>query len=208
MLSTDPTVIFKRRIKMGMSVAAGLKELKAGNKRYASGKMKHPRQGPARRKQLAAGQSPFAIIVCCSDSRVPPEILFDQGLGDLFVVRVAGNAVDDFALASVEYAAEHLGTGLIVVLGHTNCGAIAATIKGGKAPGNIGKLVRELKPAVARAGKLKGDHFLNAVRENVNCTAVKIRCCGPALKHLEKSGKIKIIEAVYDICTGRVEFAG
>ncbi len=110
----------------------------AGNNRYLEGNLEHPHQTLERRGDLASGQEPFACVLSCADSRVPPEIVFDQGLGDLFVLRVAGNIVNDMIMGSLEYAVEHLGASLIVVLGHKRCGAVSATVQGGTAPGKIG----------------------------------------------------------------------
>ena len=113
--------------------------------------MKRPNQGVERRKELVEGQHPFAIILCCSDSRVPPEVIFDQGLGDLFIVRTAGNVFDNIALGSIEYAVEHLEVPLLVVLGHGQCGAVTATVEGGHAPGHISNVVEAIQPAVVKA---------------------------------------------------------
>ena len=111
----------------------------------SSNKMTHPHQNGQRRTETAAGQHPFAIVLSCSDSRVPPEMVFDQGFGDLFVVRTAGNITDDVAMGSLEYGAEHLHVPLIVVLGHEHCGAVEATLQGGEAPGHIGKIVPSIR---------------------------------------------------------------
>src|SRR6266403_2290773 len=127
-------------------------KLKAGNGRYTSGNLQHPGQTAERRTELANTQHPFATILSCSDSRVPPEIVFDQGLGDLFIVRVAGNVINDEGLGSIEYGVEVLGARLIVVLGHSSCGAVDAAMKTvaakGKAPGHIQSLVTAIKPVV------------------------------------------------------------
>src|SRR5947207_5042367 len=137
--------------------AEAISKLKEGNGRYTSGNLQHPGQTTERRTELAKTQHPFAGIVSCSDSRVPPEIVFDQGLGDLFVVRVAGNVINDEGLGSVEYTVDHLGTRLILVLGHQSCGAVKAareTIAAkGKAPGHIESLVTSIKPAVEATAK-------------------------------------------------------
>src|SRR6184192_4185539 len=134
-----------------------ISKLKEGNGRYAGGNLQHPGQTTERRAELANTQHPFATIVSCSDSRVPPEIVFDQGLGDLFVVRVAGNVIDDHGLGSIEYAVDHLGARLIVVLGHQSCGAVKAakeTIAAkSKAPGHIQSLVTAIQPAVEATAK-------------------------------------------------------
>ena len=121
--------------KTGVNQA--LKKLLEGNERCRSGQAQHPRQDARRRKEITKGQKPFAVIVGCSDSRIPPPMIFDQGLGDLFVIRVAGNIADSVVLGSIEYAVEHLGCKLVVVLGHGKCGAVTAAAEGGKAPGHI-----------------------------------------------------------------------
>src|SRR5947209_5314090 len=123
-----------------------LARLIEGNARYSRHREQHPDETLARRKELQVGQHPFAVVLSCSDSRVPPELVFDQGLGDLFVVRVAGNIAADAVLGSVEYAVEHLGTKLIVVLAHEKCGAITAAVEGGKAPGHLPALVAAIQP--------------------------------------------------------------
>jgi carbonic anhydrase len=137
--------------------ADAISKLKEGNGRYAGGNLQHPGQTTERRAELANSQYPFAAIVSCSDSRVPPEIVFDQGLGDLFVVRVAGNVIDDHGLGSIEYSVDHLGVRLIVVLGHQSCGAVKAareTIAArSKAPGHIQSLVAAIQPAVEATAK-------------------------------------------------------
>ena len=116
----------------------------------------------SKRKELTKGQKPFAIVITCSDSRVPPELLFDQGLGDIFVVRVAGNVVDPIALGSIEYGAEHLNSPLLFILGHTKCGAVGATLEAkGKPEGNIGAIVKKIQPAVATAKKKGGSEGRN-----------------------------------------------
>lgn len=182
-----------------------LATLMAGNKQYASAKLTHPNQTPERRTELVKGQHPFAVILSCSDSRVPPEVIFDQGLGDLFVVRVAGNVVDDIALGSIEYAAEHLGTPLIVVLGHEKCGAITATVEGGKAPGHIDAVVRALKPAVEKVKDQPGDKVENAAKANIGLVVEQLKTSRPILAELVKNGKLKIVGARYDLDTGLVD---
>src|SRR5205814_6637151 len=133
-----------------------LAELKAGNARFVRGESQL-RDLPQARQALAAGQHPAAIILCCSDSRVPPELVFDQTLGRLFVVRAAGNVVDPALLGSIEYAVEHLGARLLVVLGHSSCGAVDAALKGGSASPNLRALVERIAPAAARAKRLDRD---------------------------------------------------
>jgi len=127
-------------------------ELMAGNRRYAAGELSHPNTSLARRAELREGQTPFAVILGCSDSRVPPEILFDRGQGDLFVIRVAGNVIDDIVLGSIEYAALYLATPLVLVLGHSACGAVAAARSGGELEGHIPFIADALRTSVVNAG--------------------------------------------------------
>ncbi|HSN13758.1 MAG TPA: carbonic anhydrase [Anaeromyxobacteraceae bacterium] len=191
------------------SPEAVLKQLKAGNARFVAGKATHPDGSVARRRDLAKGQSPKAVVLGCSDSRVPPELIFDEGLGDLFVIRVAGNVADPVNLGSVEYAAEHLGTGVVVVLGHHACGAVKATAEsGGKAEGNIGAIVAEIAPAVEQAKASPGKEGLldDSSHANARRAATALTERSPVLKHLVEEGKLKIAVAVYDLASGKVEF--
>ena len=181
-----------------------LARLKAGNERFVTGKVIHPNEGADRRAEVAKGQSPFAIIVGCSDSRVGPEVVFDQGLGDIFVIRTAGNVVDDVALGSIEYAADHLGAPLILVLGHTRCGAVSAAVAGGHAPGHVASVVEKIKPAVDETKGKPGDALDNAVRANVRHVVTQLRNTAPILSGLVKSGKLRVVGACYDLDTGRV----
>jgi carbonic anhydrase len=181
------------------------KVLVAGNRRYVSGHPVWPHQSVSRREEVAGGQHPIAVVLSCSDSRVPPEIVFDQGLGDLFVVRVAGNVVDDNALGSIEYAVEHLGPRLIVVLGHQKCGAVAAAVAGGNAEGHVDSIVKAIQPAVAAARNEKGDLVDNAVRENVRHVVDELDSSQPVLAGLVGDGKVKVIGARYDLGTGKVD---
>ena len=126
-----------------------LQSLKAGNERFVTGNLLPKDTYAEDRKALCEGQHPFAVVLCCSDSRVAPEILFDQKLGDLFVIRNAGNVVDEDVLGSIEYAVEHLGTPLVVVMGHSCCGAVTATCQGGKLPGHILDIARRILPSVS-----------------------------------------------------------
>ena len=185
---------------------AVIKTLKAGNRRYAEDRPLHPHQNRRTRKELCKGQHPIAAVLSCADSRVPPELVFDEGLGDLFVVRVAGNVVDDAIEGSLEYAAEHLHVPVIVVLGHSNCGAVQATIKGGEAHSQIDALVKAIKPAVEQATHEKGDLLVNAVRDNVELAVRQLRNSRPVLAELQKAGKLLVVGAVYDLDTGRVEY--
>ncbi len=180
-------------------------ELLSGNKRFAEGNPTHPNQSIARRQEMAKGQNPRAAVLACADSRVSPEIVFDQGLGDLFVVRVAGNVVNDPILGSLEYAVEHLGTRLIVVLGHQRCGAVAAACAGGEAPGHIGSLVQALAPAVDKISASEEGRVDWVAKENVRMMAKSLRSCGPILEEFVRQGKLEVAGAFYNLDTGAVE---
>lgn len=184
----------------------GVERLKQGNLRFTSGASQRPHQGADQRELVAKGQKPFALILGCSDSRVPPEILFDQGLGDLFVVRVAGNVVDDPGLGSIEYAVEHLNVKLIVVLGHERCGAVDAATKGGDPGGHIGSLVHAIAPAVEAARIKKGDLLEEAVKANVLLIVNQLKNTDPFLAPAAKSGMLTVVGAVYDLETGTAGF--
>lgn len=184
---------------------AALQKLMDGNQRYIQQKRTFPDQGRSRILELAKGQHPFAIVLGCSDSRVAPEILFDQGLGDLFEIRVAGNVLDNVVLGSIEYAAAELGVPLLVVLGHERCGAVKAALDGKPVPGHIGSLVAAIKPAVyATKGQL-GDAWDNAVRANVKMSVNKLKALSPILAKAVKAGTLKVVGARYDIDSGEVE---
>jgi carbonic anhydrase len=189
----------------GVTPEQALQKLAEGNKRFVSEKLSNPHCDAQTRTHLAGGQTPFAIILGCSDSRVPPEVIFDQGLGDLFVVRTAGNIVDDVVLGSIEYAAEHLGATLVVVLGHERCGAVKATAAGGEAPGHIPALVRAIEPSVEKAKSLPGDLVDNAVNLNVEEMKRQIETSQPILAKLIEEGKVKVVGGRYDLDTGEVE---
>jgi carbonic anhydrase len=188
-----------------MNIEEALQKLMDGNGRFAHSRSIHPNQTEERRAECSKGQKPFAAIVGCSDSRIPPEIVFDQGLGDLFVVRVAGNIVDDVTLGSIEYVIGHLGTELVVVLGHGKCGAVTATVQGEEARGNIAKIVRAIAPAVEKAKNLSGDLIDNSIKANVELAVERITSSKPVLSELVKDGKIRIVGAYYDIESGIVE---
>lgn len=191
----------------GIDADEALKRLLDGNKRYVSGHAKGPNRSAARRAELAGAQHPIAVVVSCSDSRVPPELLFDQGFGDLFVVRTAGNIVDSIALGSIEYAVDHLGAKLIIVLGHERCGAVTAAMQGGDAPGNIKSVVDAIKPAVEK-GKARhtghGEVLDTCIRSNVKQVAEKIRTTAPILSEAVEDGMVKVVGAYYDLDSGMV----
>jgi carbonic anhydrase len=172
-----------------------------GNQRFADGKPMRPNQDATRRAALVGGQQPFAAILSCSDSRTAPEIIFDRGLGDLFIVRDAGNVPGPLALESLHYATAHLGTPLILVLGHTNCGAVAATLSG--QTGDIPETAKEIEPAVAKSKSMSGDALDNATSENVRLTVRKLSTWTP-LAEMVKAGNLQIVGAVYHLDSGRV----
>ncbi len=192
----------------GAAGDASLQKLLEGNKRYVEGNFATKDLGETKRKDVGKGQKPFAIVVTCSDSRVPPEILFDQGLGDIFVIRVAGNIVDPIELGSIEYGAEHLNSPLIFILGHTKCGAVKATLEAKGAPeGNIGAIVKKIQPAVNAAKKKGGtqeEMLETAIRENMKNVYKDLMTKSKVIPHLVKEGKLKIVAGEYNIETGAV----
>jgi carbonic anhydrase len=190
----------------GPTADAALAELKAGNERHAAKHYEHPHETAERQKELASGQHPHASVLACADSRVPPEIVFDKGLGDLFVIRVAGNVAGDDELASLEYAAEHLSVPLIVVLGHQKCGGVTAAVQGGEAPGHLPALMKLLQPAVEKTKAAPGDAVANAVRANVEIVVGQLRASKPLLAGLASAGKMKVVGGVYSLDTGRVDW--
>lgn len=187
-----------------LAASEALSVLLAGNQRFAADASLHPRQAADRRAKVSGVQQPFATILTCSDSRVPPEIIFDCGLGDLFVVRVAGNVLDDVVLGSVEYAAEHLGVSLVMVLGHSHCGAVTAAVQGGHPHGHIGSLTELLRPAVERAAAASQDLVEAAVVANVALTVAELRGAEPILAELIAADRLRVVGAHYDLDTGLV----
>jgi carbonic anhydrase len=195
----------------GVDVSAeeALKRLIDGNRRYAEGLMTACQQTTKEtRDTLSKGQKPYAIILSCADSRVPPEIIFDKTFGEIFVVRVAGNVPDPIVLGSIEYAAEHIGSPLIMVLGHKRCGAVISSIDAHSKPeGNIGAIIKRIAPAVKKAtheakGKSKAELVEKTVDYNIHLAAEQIIKQSPIIKHLIKTGKVKIVKAKYDLDDG------
>lgn len=186
------------------SADAVLKELKAGNDHHAAKQYQHPHQTAARQRELAGGQHPHAVVLSCADSRVAPEIILDQGLGDLFDIRVAGNIAGDTELASIEYAAAHLHTPLVVVLGHQKCGAVTAAAEPGEAEGHLPALLAFIRPAVEKARGQQGDLIENAVRVNVENVVGQIRASTPVLREFVDRGALTVVGAVYSLDTGRI----
>jgi carbonic anhydrase len=197
--------------KRPMSADQALRELLAGNHRFAIGKRLMPRAKPEDFRVLAHGQSPEAVIVSCADSRVAPEILFDVGVGDIFVVRVAGNVIDGAGVAvkgSIEYAVAELNVPLIVVLGHSSCGAVKSAIQHiddkDSLSGAINGLVELVKPAVVMSKGMPGDPLENAIRKNVENGVESLKGLEPILAPRVRDRKVEVVGGVYDLITGRV----
>jgi carbonic anhydrase len=195
-----------------------LTRLREGNERFAAIKHSSDKDPTrARRQELAGGQHPFAIILSCADSRVPSELIFDQGLGDLFVIRVAGNIVAPSLVGSVEYAAAVLGTQLVAVVGHSSCGAVKAAVdhvlSGEAVPSsNIADIVNRVRPAVDTVVDVTGrdrpmDELMHqCVRANVRLSVAQLRNGSPVLEGLRQDGKLMVVGAEYDLSTGVADF--
>ncbi|MBF0135651.1 MAG: carbonic anhydrase [Magnetococcus sp. DMHC-1] len=189
-----------------------MRYLREGNRRFAKRTMDRPNQTLARQSDVFIdGQHPFATIISCSDSRVPVELIFDRGIGDLFVIRIAGNVADTDEIATCEYGVGHLGTPLIVVLGHTKCGAVTAVVKKDHVGGKIPQLVDNIVPAVerSRAKNLRGGTdalILDAIKENVRQAITDIFNGSEELTHLAHQGKMAAVGGVYNLETGEVEW--
>lgn len=179
-----------------------------GNARHVENKSVHPRQTPNHRRNLFASQRPLAAILSCSDSRVPTELVFDQGFGDLFIVRVPGNIVDDTTLASIEFAVHVLQVPLIVVLGHTNCGAIEATLKMKTLPGYLSHITAYIHPAVQIARQQTGDLLENSVQINAQMAAVQLLSYSTIIEKSVQKNQLKVVAAYYDLLTGTVKIIG
>jgi carbonic anhydrase len=177
-----------------------------GNKRFVSGQAIHPDQSVERRAVLAGGQAPFAIVLTCSDSRVSPELYFDQGLGNLFVARNAGNVIDNHILGSLEYAVEHLHVHLIVVVGHAKCGAVSAALLGNHEPGHIQSVLNSIASGLGGVKDQPGDQLDAAVRANARRSAELVERSEPILQEAVKAGKLRVVSANYDLASGNVEF--
>lgn len=186
-----------------------LNKLMEGNQRYLDAKTTHPDQTADRRIEVAKSQAPFAVILTCSDSRVAPEILFDQGLGDIFVLRTAGNVLADVVTGSIEYAVAELKAPLVMVLGHERCGAVSAAVdvvtKGTKLPGKIGSLAKAIQPAVDAVKNQSGDMVDNAVKKNAQLAALELEKTEPILSDGFTSHHVMFVAARYDLDDGKVE---
>jgi carbonic anhydrase len=190
--------------KENLSWEAALARLQEGNARFIEDKLDGKLQNSSRRGQLTGGQSPYAIILSCADSRVVPELTFDTGLGEIFVIRVAGNVANTSSIASIEYAVAHLGTNLIVVLGHESCGAVTAAIAGGDNGHNLNMLLAHVNPAIAAS---ESDAPVNTVvKKNAELTGKELAARSSIIGNAASSGKLKIMPAYYNLGSGAVDF--
>ncbi len=208
------TFAFASSAGPGISPDEAMEKLKEGNARFTAGNLKHPNQDQDRRSLTASkGQQPFATVLSCSDSRVPVEILFDSGIGDIFVIRVAGNVVDTDENGSIEYGVDHLGTPVMVVLGHTRCGACTAVVQKAEVHGNIPPLVDNIQPAVDRVKtknpELSGDELISEVtKANVWIAMEDLFKNSETVRNRVNAGQVKVVGAFYDIDSGKVEWMG
>jgi carbonic anhydrase len=189
--------------KDDMTPAQAVQMLMDGNQRFVKGKRENPHQNMSRLTEVAQVQKPFASILSCADSRVPSEIIFDQGFGDLFVCRVAGNIATPEEIGSLEFGTLVLGSKVIMVMGHERCGAVSATIKGAQVPGQIATLIDAIKPAIEKSKNQPGDKLENAIKSNVLYQIGKLKA-SPVISQLIKEEKLKIVGGYYDLDTGAV----
>lgn len=190
--------------KLKLTGKEALQRLLDGNKRFIGGRLEHPNHCEESRRGLVTGQEPIAVVLTCADSRVPPVDVFDQGLGDIFVVRVAGNIINDQILGSIEYAVAHLHTPLVMVMGHSSCGAVGAVAQGVKLDGHIASLTPSIDAALKRTRNLEGDWTNNAAKELAVATARKIAASEPIVCDLVRDGRVLVVAAYYDLETGEV----
>lgn len=196
---------------MAMTPDQALERLRDGNRAFLDGKVDQVDLSAARRLALAKGQAPFCAYVSCSDSRVPPELLFGRGLGELFIIRNAGNTVDTVAMGSIEYAVAVLGVSLVVVMGHESCGAVKAAMSvvsdNARFPGVIGNMIEPIIPAVLEARNQSGDATEVAVKQNVRRVVRKLReASDPLLIEPQRTGRLKVVGAYYKLDSGEVDF--
>nr|WP_321466505.1 carbonic anhydrase [uncultured Desulfobulbus sp.] len=190
--------------KIKLTGKDALQRLLDGNKRFISGKLEHPNHCEESRRGLVSGQDPIAVVLTCADSRVPPVDVFDQGLGDVFVVRVAGNIINDQILGSIEYAVAHLHTPLVMVMGHSSCGAVSAVAQGVKLDGHIASLTPSIDAALKKTKGLEGNWTNNAAKELAVATAKKIAESEPIVADLVQEGRVLVVATYYDLETGEV----
>lgn len=187
-----------------MNIEEVVQRLKTGNSRFVEDQLDGKLQNSSRRDDLVGGQQPFAIILSCADSRVVPELAFDTGLGELFVVRVAGNVANNSSIASMEYAVAHCGSQVIVVLGHQSCGAVTAAIAGGDNGHNLNHLLSHITPAISASPE--GAAVNDVVKTNASMTAQALLDRSSIIREFVESGKVKILPAYYNLDSGKVDF--
>lgn len=197
----------QREVAEPSTPTSALAQLVTGNERFVHGKSRHPRQTHKRILETQDHQQPFAVVVTCSDSRVSPEIIFDEGIGDLFVIRTAGNLMSDLELGSIEYAVEHLGATLVVVLGHTECGAVKAFLEGGECQGHIKQIVESLADEAEEQQVLRyeGKNLRACIEGNILHGVTQIEHDEPVLVERISHGKLEVVPMLYDVHTGYVE---
>ena len=189
-----------------MPADEAIQRLKEGNQRYAAGQSINAITDVETRRSLIGSQQPFVAVLGCADSRAIPELIFDAGIGELFAVRVAGNVINPQNNGSLEYAVEHLDVSLIVVLGHQNCGAVAATLDNYDGPGHIQSITEAISEAIDEAKDLPGDPLVNTVKANARRMARLLRATEPLLSVAVEADKLRIVPAYYDFEHGLVEF--
>jgi carbonic anhydrase len=214
MLATASMALAEAKSKSDVSPDAAFKMLTEGNNRFVAGRMKHPNLSAVRRQQTTEkGQKPFAVVLACADSRTPVEQIFDQGIGDIFTVRDAGNIATKTDIGSIEYAVDYFETPLVVAMGHSLCGAVEATVQGGEAPPNIRAIVDFIAPALARAKAANPDKSGEALvaevtKANVWQAMEDIYKNSPMIREKVKDSKVKMVGALYDIKSGKVSWLG
>jgi len=196
-------MMFLLALLLALTPPQALDQLKAGNQRFVQNQPIDPNRSPERRQQVSQGQTPFATVVGCSDSRVAPELIFDQGLGDLFIVRVAGNVVGPLEIDSIEYAADVVRTPLVVVLGHERCGAVTAVLAGQTK--DIEALAKQIEPAVQETKGLKKDRLEQTIKANVGLVVEKLRK-NKILEKWIREKKLEVLGGYYHLGSGEVEW--
>lgn len=181
-----------------------LDRLEAGNERFVTDKLEGKLSDAPRRDALTGGQDPYAIVLSCADSRVVPELAFDTGLGEIFVVRVAGNVANTSSIASIEYAVAHIGSKVIVVLGHQSCGAVTAAVNGGDNGYNLNHLLAHITPAIDASPE--GASITDVVKKNAELTAKDLSDRSEIIRNAVASGALKIVPAYYNLDSGKVDF--
>ncbi|MBS7536307.1 carbonic anhydrase [Ancylobacter sonchi] len=209
-LGSSPVLAASPVTKTSLSADEALAKLKAGNAAFVAGGACTPAGGPVPISTLSAGQAPFAVVLGCSDSRTPPEHVFTTGLGELFIIRVAGNTADVTAIGSIEYAVAVLGAPLVVVMGHSQCGAVEAAVDvasaGTRFPGFIGDMVQPIVPAVLRARREGHTELADAIRTNVGEVSDHIATASEIVAEAIAAKKLRVVGGVYDLASGKVDF--